>query len=174
MTVRSLVRSAKEVSELLRGNEAFSVPITGIDPELNSNPPCKKFAVGDLLWVKESFAIRIMDKGRYKLEYRAGGSPRILTAAPSVILPKKQKTELGEWAWASPVSMPSWASRFVLEVLKITPISTRVGGFRYNVIAKIRRENIDDVTGGATAVSYEKRRARGNTRKKLDAPKDGV
>lgn len=87
---------------------------------------CSYGQAGDRLWVRETWAMEGTD----------GTSP----------LPLQYRADRHDWLecsrWRSPVTMPRWASRTVLEILS-TPEKREMGGWWFWVL------NVHAVEGGA-------------------------
>lgn len=80
------------------------------------DPPRRRYAVGDLLWVQEAFRVRYRSGARSLVEYIAGGVPRWRKVpATHANLPTSQPTDRVH----SPRFMPRWASRLMLVVTSV-------------------------------------------------------
>lgn len=82
------------------------VPFKTEDADPQGVISCPYGITGDGLWARETYSI-IEDRVAYKADEVNG------------VIPYHYCLKVGQWKWKSPISMPRWASRILLEVTDV-------------------------------------------------------
>ena len=134
--IRPLTFSPEEIVCLQSGNKTqFRRPVKGgryfsESMDAGKNPgaihpvlKCPYGQTGDRIWVRETARSewqRTLESPflvQTGVQYRADKEYREITAETKhKMFPAKARTTQGDLAWATPVGMPRWASRYLLEI----------------------------------------------------------